>query len=141
MNTEAPVKVVTGSRARLAFRFTPETIRLHIPGQVVGSYLLLAHRHPVYIGRSDTCLRRRLETHPLLGTATHVTWEAASSPDRAFLSEAFWYHELQRDHEVLNLVHPARPAGSDRSCPYCSPGQAERRALQLAFRPAARATP
>jgi hypothetical protein len=133
VNKHVPVRLQAGSRRRLAFRFTPQTIRLHIPGLVIGSYLLLDHGHPVYIGRSDTCLRRRLESHPLLGMASHVAWEAASSPERAFLSEAFWYHELQRYHQVLNLVHPARPAGSDRNCPYCSGGPAERKALLLAF--------
>jgi hypothetical protein len=133
MNDDVPVKLVAGTRVRLAFRFTPAAIRLYIPSQVIGSYLLLDHGHPVYIGRSDICLRRRLESHPLLGAATHVAWEAASTPERAFLSESFWFHELRRDGPVLNLVHPARPAGSDRACPYCSVGQAERLALQRAF--------
>ncbi len=133
MNNDVPVKLLAGTGVRLAFRFTPAAIRLYVPGQVIGSYLLLDHGHPVYIGRSDTCLRRRLESHPLLGATSHVAWEAASTPERAFLSEAFWFHELRRDHPVLNLVHPARPAGSDRNCPYCGAGQAERRALQRAF--------
>lgn len=133
MNEDVPVKLLAGTGARLAFRFTPAAIRLCIPCQVVGSYLLLDDRHPVYIGRSDTCLRRRLESHPLLGAATHVVWEAASTPDKAFLSEAFWFHELRRHHLVINLVHPARPAGSDRNCPYCRADEAERRALQRAF--------
>lgn len=134
MSNDAPMKVVVGNQARVAFPFTPATIRLHIPRNVIGSYLLLDYGCPVYIGRSDSCLRRRLGAHPLLGAVTHVAWEAASSPERAFLIEAFWFHELRSDDRVLNLAHPARPAGSARNCPYCSSGQGERKALLWALR-------
>lgn len=134
MKNESPVKLVDGTWSRLAFRLDPPTVRLHVPGQVVGSYLLIKNGQPLYVGRPDTCLRRRLESHPLLGVATHVAWEAVSSPERAFLSEAFWFHELQHDHRILNRLHPARPAGSKRRCPHCSVGPLERKALLRAFR-------
>lgn len=134
MNRVVHVELVMGDRVRLAFRSTSAAVRLHIPGNVIGSYLLFDRRRPAYVGRSDTCLRRRLEGHPLLGPATHVAWEAASSPDRAFLIEAFWFHELRSDARVRNLAHPARPAGSARRCPYRSAGQAERKALLRALR-------
>lgn len=133
MSHDTPVRIVVGNQARLAFRFTPATIRLHIPRRVPGSYLLLDCGRAVYIGRSDSCLRRRLEAHPLLAAATHVAWEAATSPERSFLNEAFWFHELRSDPRVLNRAHPARPAGSTQGCPYCSSGQAERKALLRAL--------
>jgi hypothetical protein len=130
---DPPVHVVLGTRQRLALRFDPATVRLHLPNGVLGSYLLLSGRNAIYIGRSDTCLRRRLESHPLLGTATHVAWEAAASPERAFLAEAFWFHELRRVGHTLNIAHPARPAGSTRACPFCAGQAAERRALMCAL--------
>lgn len=104
---------------RLALPFQRRMIRQVIPPGTTGVYLLLNGKDPVYVGRSDTCLRRRLVGHPLLERLTHVAFEACGSPCRAFYLEAFWFHELMGLPTTLNLIHPARPAASDRPCPFC----------------------
>ena len=103
--------------ARIAFRCAPRTVRAMLPQNLIGAYLLLRGRVPVYVGRSDTCLRTRLSTHNHLGPATHVTWEATRTPVAAFHLESFWYHRHHRS--LLNRIHPAAPAHTGGTCPFC----------------------
>jgi len=105
---------------RCAFRFDSHVIRAMLPPGAVGVYLLLDWRVPVYIGRSDHCLRSRLAHHPMLGRATHFAWEPCRGPFQAFCLEAFWYHKILTLDRHTNLVHPARPAHDKRGCPFCS---------------------
>lgn len=135
MKGQRHIDLLVGRRQRVAFRFDAAIVRQHLPAGVVGSYLLLDGRVPVYVGRSDSCLRRRLKNHPLLGRASHVTWEPTSSLGRAFMLEAFWFHELHGEPSLLNIAHPARPAGSTWRCPYCPSTATERHALRRALRP------
>lgn len=104
--------------ARLAFRFTPTTVRALVPAGVPGTYLLLKGHVPVYVGRSDTCLRTRLTTHNHLDLATHVLWESAKDAWQAFDLEAWWWHSRR---PIMNIIHPATPAGATRPCPFCAP--------------------
>lgn len=113
---------------RLAFRLTPSTIRALIPPRTRGTYMLLDRRTPIYVGRSDACLRTRLATHNHRGRATHVLWEVARTPKSAYLLEAYWFH---RQDLQLNQIHPAYPAGTPTICPFCDPRA--RSALQTAL--------
>jgi hypothetical protein len=133
MTELADVKIAVGERHRLAFRFDPTVIRKHVPAGVVGSYLLLQDAKPIYVGRSDTCLRHRLQQHPLLGLASHVAWEVTKSAERAFLVEAGWFHEIKEGQQALNQIHPAKPNGSMIECPFCGPTLQEERALAHAM--------
>lgn len=107
-----------GAINRLAIPADPSWLRTLIPSGVIGSYLLLDKDRPIYVGRSDTCLQSRLTHHELLGSASHVIWEICSSVRRAFHIEAFWYDRL-KPKGLLNQVHPARPSGDSRPCPFC----------------------
>jgi hypothetical protein len=117
----------TFETARLAFPFVPGVLRALIPDGVVGTYLLLREGAPVYVGRSDTCLRRRLASHNHIGRATHVSWEVCRSATNAYVTEAHWFHRLAEvpGHHPLNSVHPALPAGSAMACPFCPPKERE----------------
>jgi hypothetical protein len=118
---------------RVGFRLQSQVVRSLIPRGVIGTYLLLRYGTAIYVGRSDACLRTRLEAHPLLNAATHFLWEPCRAPLQAYLLEAYWYHRLEADPTALNQVHPARPAGFERPCPFCLPGDALalRRALGI----------
>ncbi|VEG40466.1 Uncharacterised protein [Mycolicibacterium flavescens] len=104
--------------ARLAFQLNPRTVRSLIPAGTPGTYLLLQGERPVYVGRSDRCLRARLATHNHLHHATHVTWETARDAWGAFLLEAWWWH--QHSDTLINKIHPAAPTGQG-PCPFCEP--------------------
>lgn len=126
-----PARLTTGHpAARMAFRLRPATIRAMLPRRVPGTYLLLAGTTPVYVGRSDVCLRTRLSRHNHLSKASHVLWEPARTPGEAFALEAFWFHRHHKS--LINKAHPAPPRGSRMPCPFCTgmTGQALRRSLR-----------
>jgi hypothetical protein len=118
---------------RMAFPFDPARLRRLLPKGVVGTYLLFENARVVYVGRSDSCLRRRLTEHNLIGRATHVSWAVCTSEDEAFLQESFWYHRLIEGEEGMNLIHPAAPASKPQHCPFCEPHT--NRALARALSP------
>jgi hypothetical protein len=117
---------------RLAFRADRRTLARLIPPHTIGTYLLLRGGSPIYIGRSDCCLRSRLVSHERLGSAEHVVWEIYTSAMAAFYSEAAWFHRLVTSKYCLNQIHPAAPLGGAATCPLCEPGAAE--ALEHALR-------
>ncbi len=49
---------------KFALRFTRGVVNLQVPTGTIGAYLLVEHDEegvrPLHVGRSDTCLRRRL---------------------------------------------------------------------------------
>lgn len=104
------------------YRLKPWFIRALIPSGLIGTYVLyvndsLGYR-PVYTGRSDTDLRRRLINHPLMGHATHFDYDVFNSPEKAFIVECAKYH-ISTDI-YLNQIHPATPANSNIKCPFCN---------------------
>lgn len=98
----------------------PRWFKALLPPGVLGAYLLLQGDKPFYVGRSDHCLRTRLIGHNLLARATHVCWEVCRSPVHAFHAEAYWYDHFKEVGRLRNLVHPARPTGDCRPCPFCT---------------------
>lgn len=122
------------SPTRFAFRLASGTIRAVIPRGAAGVYLLLKDGAPLYVGRSDLCVRERLATHALAGTATHFVWEPCEDPDRAFVLESFWFHRLRDLPAVLNAVHPASPKGSEVHCPFCDDGDVAALAYALGLK-------
>lgn len=110
-------KIELGTASRTAFPFTRRTVDAFVPLGVVGVYLLLNVERPVYIGRSDQCLRTRLRSHGHYASATHIVWNVCRTPIEAFLLESTWFHALGLDK--LNRIHPARPRYSAVRCPYC----------------------
>lgn len=117
------VTIVEVAARRFALRLVPETVRAVVPPDEFGAYMLLRRGRPVYVGRSDLCVRTRLVTHPLLGIATHFVWEPCRSRISAFALESFWFHRLHGKADVMNLIHPASPEDSGVPCPFCSSGE------------------
>lgn len=112
--------LTTFQLTRLAVRFTAEAVRSLMPRAVIGAYLLLREGEPVYIGRSDNCLRTRLSKHPLLGEVSHVAWQPCRNAQHAYMLEAYWFHRLKDAATTLNSIHPARPHNWSRECPFCT---------------------
>jgi hypothetical protein len=107
---------------RFGFVACPSSFHALIPWATVGTYLLLAQDKPIYVGRSDKCLRSRLSRHELIDNATHVVWEPFQSPLQAYVAECAWYHELTETGMPLNAIHPARPQLTMLTCPFCVEG-------------------
>lgn len=123
--------------SKVALRFIRSVVRMQIPAGTIGAYLLLEHTQQgvqaLYVGRSDTCLRRRLSRHPLRGGATHFVIAPARNSLQAYATESFWFHQYRSaGSSIRNQIHPASPAGTGRRCPFC-PEQATARALLRAF--------
>lgn len=110
---------------RLAFVATPAVLRALVPANKLGVYMLLRMGVPFYVGRSDNCLQTRLACHPLLPTATHVSWETCATALRAYQLESAWFHTLRLTSELTNRIHPAHRAGEFHSCPFCSTGDCQ----------------
>jgi hypothetical protein len=106
--------------SRFAIPADPAWIRSMVPEGVAGAYLLLREGRPFYVGRSDSCLAGRLTRHELLGQASHLLWEVCRDPVRAYHCEAYLYDSSRHTPGFLNRVHPARPAGYEGGCPFCS---------------------
>ena len=105
-----------GSHHRL-FRLKPWLIRTLIPKGLPGTYLLYRTGRPIYAGRSDSDLRNRLITHALTERAEHFGFGVFSDSDRAYDMECALFHALEP--RVTNLIHPASPKGTGRSCFIC----------------------
>lgn len=100
-----------------AYRLTPDVIRTLVPHRVPGTYRLHLRGSVVYLGRSDTNLRRRLLEHSANRRGEHFTWQVHRSAMTAYADECSQWHDLPA--LAQNLVHPARPDGSVGRCPFC----------------------
>lgn len=105
-----------------AYRFDSRVIGQVIPWHTIGAYVLYIGIAARYVGRSDSCLYRRLLMHPLRFVATHVCFLPSRSTIDAFRQEAAWFHILGGEGLLLNKNHPAIPSGVQTECPHCSPG-------------------
>jgi len=94
------------------------TVSNQVPNQA-GAYLLFIGEYPVYVGRSDSSLKARLESHEHLPVATHLAWKVRESAEGAFYLEAAWFHQGGETEHMLNKVHPGAPAGASVTCPFC----------------------
>ena len=108
------------TRRRVAIPASHGWVGAMLPRGTIGVYVLMRNTAPIYVGRSDHCLRSRLLGHELFPSATHVIWEPCGADRRAFELEAFWFHQLRSRPDVLNLAHPGRPNGYPAACPYCN---------------------
>ncbi|WP_313354540.1 hypothetical protein [Microbacterium sp.] len=98
---------------------TPWLIRASIPDGTVGTYTLWNAVGPVYIGRSDTCLRRRLLEHAATwGAGIYFTFDVSRSVHDAFAMECSLFHSL--GDRTTNIDHPPRPRLGDPPCPFCA---------------------
>lgn len=102
-------------------RFTPEVVRLVVVPRRPGAYALGHNgegRFEVgYIGRSDTCLQRRLASHNHMWRFEYFIFWHADNEYQAYALECEFWHSFK--DQVGNLIHPASPAGSRLVCNYC----------------------
>ena len=105
---------MTGRR----YRLSPWIVRALIPPTVIGVYVLWSPTAPVYVGRSDTSLRRRLLEHSRSWPDIFFTYDVAFSPEDAYRMECCLFHALG-DH-TTNIDHPQRVSidqtGCDSAC-------------------------
>lgn len=107
---------------RFSFPLTRRYVSSSLPAGVPGCYLLLDRDgRPLYVGRSDECLRQRLLGHPLSlrRRASHFTAAVTDTPRGAYLLECYWWHRYRRDGVgLINRIHPASQANT--ICPFCA---------------------
>ena len=103
---------------RFGYLFQSEIISALIPTNVTGVYTLLIREKPIYVGRSDVCLKARLLKHELLGVASHFAWELSTNVEYGFYLESFLFHKWQHLN-LLNQNHPGKPSKLLCSCPFC----------------------
>lgn len=99
------------------FRLQPWIVRMLIPSGHLGSYRLVRHWRVSYVGRSDRCLRRRLVAHAYRGEADFFGFDVHPDSLRAYTAECALFHATPST--LSNSVHPAVPANTKPSCPYC----------------------
>lgn len=104
------------------YKLSPWLIRALIPMGIKGTYILYVKKGsnlvPVYVGRSDTDLQRRLLNHSYFTVAHYFEYFHFDSLEKAFLSESSLFHCFE--DTVLNEIHPATPHSSSIVCPYCT---------------------
>jgi hypothetical protein len=70
-----------------------------------------------YVGRSDTDLANRLNSH--VGKYSHFKYGFFPSPKAAFDKECFLFHSFG-ETSLDNAIHPARPQGTGWTCLHCN---------------------
>ena len=122
----AVVEFEPGPRS-MAVPFDPAWMRSMLAPDLAGVYVLIEGDKPIYVGRSDTCLLRRLVAHEHRVRSSHVVWALRPDPVHAYLAECHWYHRLGGREMLINERHPASPRPGVR-CPFCDAPLAEARA-------------
>lgn len=105
-----------GTSGERLYRLRPWLVRIMLPPEVTGSYLLVAE-DVRYVGRSDTDLRRRLLAHAAEGRGDYFAYTVHADARRAYEAECAAYHALKGT--TGNLIHPAAPSGQYVPCPFC----------------------
>lgn len=98
-------------------QLSPWLVRALIPEFQIGTYSLYLNGTVVYVGRSDTDLRRRLVQHALSRKADYFTYDVHRTVEHAFEGECSLYHGMKGT--LTNLIHPATPGYTEHMCPFC----------------------
>lgn len=99
------------------YALKPWLVRALIPKHVIGTYVLWSPSAPVYVGRSDTSLRRRLLEHSRTWPDIYFTYDVAVSVEAAYSMECSLFHAL--GEHTTNADHPQRASGHDVECIFC----------------------
>ncbi len=104
------------ARDRLSGFRDLDDISFHDVEDEPGVYIFFDEKdgEPVYVGRSDTSLFRRMEKRGY----RYYRYKHCDTPEEAWIWECEYYHKHK---DILeNINHPARPAGvGDVPCPIC----------------------
>lgn len=92
-------------------------VRTVVPYGAIGTYVLYRAGQLIYAGRSDRNLQGRLMCHAYSGRAEYFSFDVHDEVSKAYDVECAHYHALQ--DRLVNLIHPARPAGHAASCLFC----------------------
>ncbi|GIH28488.1 hypothetical protein Aph01nite_67980 [Acrocarpospora phusangensis] len=92
-------------------------IRAVIPVGLIGTYILHRGSSPVYVGRSDTDLRRRLLEHSARARGEYFSYDVHYTSEQAFEVECSLFHALRP--ALTNVLHPDRPNHLTSPCPFC----------------------
>lgn len=102
-----------------AYALTSWMVRALIPEARIGSYVLIDSGEPVYVGRSDTCLRRRLLQHAHRQRAEYFAYNVHHTRIQAYTMECALYHALTP--QIRNRIHPDSPDRAVVRCSFCRP--------------------
>jgi hypothetical protein len=115
------------------YALRPSLIRALIPEHVLGTYVLWSPSAPVYVGRSDTSLRRRLLEHARTWPDIYFTYDVAFSAEDAYTLECSLFHAL--GEHTSNVDHPQRADTDHPPCPFCIETIGTVRGSRLLLRP------
>jgi len=104
---------------RRLYCLSPWLVRSLIPVDYIGTYSLyrVTGKEPIYVGRSDTCLRNRLLRHAYTKKGDYFDYDIQWTLEKCFIAECSAYHAWFC--QIDNLIHPAPPKGLDIKCPFC----------------------
>jgi hypothetical protein len=119
--------------------YAPAIVSAIIPRNTLGVYILFKRIAgivaPIYVGRSDSCLRQRLRTHNYRDRATHFAFSSSPDVEGAFHDECSLYHTYADEEEagLLNEIHPPIPRHTGLKCRICSLAEGDYRELERAI--------
>ncbi|MGP3967391.1 GIY-YIG nuclease family protein [Streptomyces sp. 6N223] len=97
-------------------------VRALIPPRRIGTYVLYTPTgQPLYVGRSDTDIRRRLLRHCSDRHGDYFTYDVHPSAVGAYDVECALFHLLSP--QVSNRIHPSHPEFHATSCAFCLSSQ------------------
>lgn len=112
---------MTASRVtRRRYKLRPWVIRAVVPAGAAGAYVLFRDGLPTYIGRSATCLQRRLIAHAASARGEYFTFIESRPGIACYHAECELFHAVPPGL-LTNRIHPAKPAELAAMCPYCPP--------------------
>lgn len=114
-----------GSYFPLLSEIVDEIITRRAPGNYALGVVRNGRFVPRYIGRDDSDVRGRIKEQ--IGESPeykYFKFRYAASPKDAFLHACMNYHDFRNSLE--QMTHPARPDGTDLTCPFCEQSQVGR---------------
>lgn len=106
-----------------AFVLNSNTINKQITRTEAGNYALGKLDgntfYVSYVGRSDSDVNGRLQSHATAGKYSHFMFSYATSPKAAFEKECQNFHDFGGEAALANDMHPDRPNGANWKCPVC----------------------
>lgn len=101
------------------YPLTQDDINLRIPDKRIGNYAygFINERGAFvvqYVGRSDNDLKIRIQHG--IGSYKLYKYSLAKSVKEAFEKECRNYHDFGGNAKLDNLIHPAKPEGTEYTC-------------------------
>ena len=110
-------------RMKIVRKLNPKNVNIDISLEEIGNYNLgyISENGEFivkYVGRSDTCLQRRLKKWAISSNYSHYTFRLAMTIKQCYEIECREYHLLSK--QLDNEIHPGRPRFLPNfRCPWC----------------------